>query len=64
MYPDVIVDTKKKKGTKDIWPSEAQLFVISKVNTSRLLFLFSISHAIRCGEVKLDGEFKYYFLSA
>ena len=31
VFPDVIIDTKKKKGNKDIWPSEAQNWVISKV---------------------------------
>ena len=31
IFPDVVVDNKKKKGGKDIWPSEAQNWVISKV---------------------------------
>ena len=31
IFPDVVVDNKKKKGSKDIWPSEAQNWVISKV---------------------------------
>ena len=33
LYGEVVVDTKKKRGSKDVWPSEAQSWVISKVTS-------------------------------
>ncbi len=31
LYPEVTAMTKKKKTSGDIWPSEAQVWIISKV---------------------------------
>ena len=31
LYPEVNMDTKKSKGSKEMWPAEAQSMVISKV---------------------------------
>ncbi|ELU06637.1 hypothetical protein CAPTEDRAFT_220130 [Capitella teleta] len=30
LYAEVVVDTKKKRGNKDLWPADAQSWVISK----------------------------------
>ena len=43
IFPDVVVDNKKKKGSKDIWPSEAQNWVISKVINYSVSFKLTLS---------------------
>ena len=35
LFPDITVDIKKPKGHKDLWPKEAQSWVISKVSSNQ-----------------------------
>ena len=39
LFGEPTVDTKKKKGSKDLWPADAQIWVITKVT---ILFVIEI----------------------
>ena len=32
LFPELVVDNKKAKGSKDAWPNESQVWIISKVS--------------------------------
>jgi len=38
LYPSLIVSDRKKKGANDLWPAEAQLWVLNKVSFSTRIF--------------------------
>jgi len=44
LYPSLIVSDRKKKGANDLWPAEAQLWVLNKVSFStRIFYQFTVS---------------------
>ena len=37
IFGEAVVDIKKNKGAKDIWPAEAQIWVVTKVTENYML---------------------------